>query len=279
MTTYRIYHRQIRQAPTLTAMLQSLERGFMKFGVDYYLIGAVARDVWMGGIFSMPPRRTTTDIDFAVGLPNHISYDSLKQYLVAHENFHPVKENQYVLIWRDAIEVDLLPFDRLDYAQRGDYQVQTMLPGLPEVYEEALVSLALDDGHQFKTCTLPALVVLKLIAYDDRPEIRQDDIKDITDILEHFFELHSHLIWDQHADLFTNDAALIDIAARVLGREIAQIIRKNQPLHRRISEIIERHMILSTNSPLVKLMTEMNGQTLQANATRLKHIQQGLNET
>jgi predicted nucleotidyltransferase len=154
-----------------------------------------------------------------------------------------------------------------------------MLPGLPEVYEEALVSLALDDGHQFKTCTLPALVVLKLIAYDDRPEIRQDDIKDITDILEHFFELHSHLIWDQHADLFTNDAALIDIAARVLGREIAQIIRKNQPLHRRISRIIERHMILSTNSPLVKLMTEMNGQTLQANATRLKHIQQGLNET
>lgn len=44
-STYKINFDQIRQKESLGSMLEALERGFQKFGIDYYLVGAVSRDV------------------------------------------------------------------------------------------------------------------------------------------------------------------------------------------------------------------------------------------
>jgi hypothetical protein len=38
-------------------MLYALERGLDKFGIDFYLVGAVARNVWMTGINNIAPRQ------------------------------------------------------------------------------------------------------------------------------------------------------------------------------------------------------------------------------
>ena len=46
MNTYKINYEQLRQNPEITDMLSALERGFEKFEIDFYLVGAVARDVW-----------------------------------------------------------------------------------------------------------------------------------------------------------------------------------------------------------------------------------------
>ena len=64
MNTYEIKYNQLRQQPEISDMLTALERGLAKFNVDFYLVGAVARDVWMNGINKIEPRRTTKDIDF-----------------------------------------------------------------------------------------------------------------------------------------------------------------------------------------------------------------------
>ena len=64
MNSYKINYEQLRQQPEITAMLSALERGFKIFSNDFYLAGAVARDVWMRGINKIVPRRTTGDIDF-----------------------------------------------------------------------------------------------------------------------------------------------------------------------------------------------------------------------
>ena len=45
MSTYMINFKQLRQLPDFLEMLAALERGFKKFHVDFYLVGAVARDV------------------------------------------------------------------------------------------------------------------------------------------------------------------------------------------------------------------------------------------
>jgi hypothetical protein len=47
MSTYKINYEQIRQNPLISSLLTDLEEGFAKFGLDYYLVGATARDVWM----------------------------------------------------------------------------------------------------------------------------------------------------------------------------------------------------------------------------------------
>ena len=50
MNTYKLNYNQLRQQPEISEMLSALERGLTKYKVDFYLVGAVARDVWMGGI-------------------------------------------------------------------------------------------------------------------------------------------------------------------------------------------------------------------------------------
>lgn len=66
MSSYKTSFEKLRLEPELADMLQALERGFKKFNIDYYLVGAVSRNVWMSGINNISPRRTTRDVDFAV---------------------------------------------------------------------------------------------------------------------------------------------------------------------------------------------------------------------
>ena len=79
MSTYKLNYEQLRQQPEITNMISALERGFEKFGIDFYLVGAVARDVWMSGINKIAPRRTTGDIDFAVLINDKGIYEILKE--------------------------------------------------------------------------------------------------------------------------------------------------------------------------------------------------------
>ena len=81
MSTYKIKFEQLRQHPTFLEILTSLERGFNEHGVDFFLIGAVARDLWMNAINGIPPNRITRDIDFAVLVKDNGTYESLKQFL------------------------------------------------------------------------------------------------------------------------------------------------------------------------------------------------------
>jgi len=41
---------KIRDEGQFKEVFQALERGFTKFGIDFYLVGATARDVWMKGV-------------------------------------------------------------------------------------------------------------------------------------------------------------------------------------------------------------------------------------
>jgi predicted nucleotidyltransferase len=66
VSIYKTDYNTLRQWPETSGLLSALERGFSRLNIDFYLVGAVARDVWMSGIHKIAPRRTTGDIDFAV---------------------------------------------------------------------------------------------------------------------------------------------------------------------------------------------------------------------
>lgn len=110
MNFYKINFEQFSQEPENAEMLKALERGLVHFDIDFYLIGAVARDVWMRGIHKIAPRRTTGDIDFAVLMNDKGVYEQLKDYLIREEGFQPYSGNAFVLLWKKRAQVDLLPF-------------------------------------------------------------------------------------------------------------------------------------------------------------------------
>jgi predicted nucleotidyltransferase len=234
MNTYKINLEQLRLQPEVAEMLTALQRGLTKFKIDFYLIGAVARDVWMNGINNIAPKRTTGDLGFAVFISKIGVYENLIEYLIENESFQPYKGNAYVLIWNNSIEVDLLPFGAIEDENAklsGLGLANINFQGFTEVYEIGLPTIDLEGKNQFKFCTLPGIVLLKLIAWDDRPEARRDDIKDICDILNHFFSMYDNEIWEYHSDLFSEEKVdLKHISARVMGREMSKIAKKNEAL-------------------------------------------------
>lgn len=233
---------KIRQEKSILKILEALERGFVKFDIDYYLVGAVAREVWMRGLKDITPRRATSDIDFGILIKDNAHFAALKDYLIRKEGFRGYKENAYVLIAPDHRQIDILPFGEIEkegkVAVKGTGMTTLFLDGMKEVFEEGVPEVSFEEKITFKVCTLPGIVLLKLIAYDDRPEIRRDDLIDIADILFHFFNIYDELIWNKHNDLFEDDVSLEKISSRVLGREMGKILKRNDKLKKRVIGIL-----------------------------------------
>jgi predicted nucleotidyltransferase len=101
MSSYRISFEQIQQDPKLKDMLQALERGLKKFNIDYYLVGAVSRDVWMRGINKIPPGRTTGDIDFAIFINDKGIYEQLIVHTGVLFIYNPANKNNQLFSWKN----------------------------------------------------------------------------------------------------------------------------------------------------------------------------------
>ena len=283
MSTYRISFEQIRQDASLSKLLMSLERGFTRFGIDYYLVGAVSRDVWMSGINKIKPRRATADIDFAVLINDKGVYEALKEYLIAEEGFTPFKNNAFVLIYKDGTEVDLLPFGEIEDNDRKvtvvGFGYNTIhVDGFKEVYENSLPEVGI-DGHTFKFCSLAGLVLLKMIAWDDRPETRPEDILDISDLLDNYFFMDSDNIYENHLDLFDRDGfESLDVAATTLGREIKKIAIRTTQLHKRVRDILETNTRDTASSRMAAVMVRYFSNTVEENVQILRRLKAGFEE-
>lgn len=284
MSTYKITFKDLRQKPVISAVLTSLEKGFARYGVDFYLVGAVARDVWMSAINGIPPSRITGDIDFAVFINDLGTYESLREYLIEKEGFIPVRDNAFVLL-AHGVEVDLLPFgaieDNSKVTMEGSVLTTINMPAFKEIYDDGLPQAELEDKHIFKFCTLPGIVILKLIAYDDRPENRRDDIKDISKILSHFFDMYEDEIYDNNNDIFDEygdkDFKLI-LGSRVMGREMSKIAQRNATIYQRIEKMLADNLQEDAKGPIPGIMMEFFGNTLQDNILLLSEMQKGFLE-
>ena len=151
------------------------------------------------------------------------------------------------------------------------------VPGFAEIYSAGLPEMDLEGKHQFKFCTLPGIVILKLLAWDDRPETRQSDILDISDILHHYFSMQDNEIWENHFDLFTGDNTdLLHVAARVMGREMRKIVIKNEALFQRMDGILERNSADVDHCVIGAIMTGYFNNTVQENMMMIAEIRKGL---
>jgi predicted nucleotidyltransferase len=126
---------------------------------------------------------------------------------------------------------------------------------------------------------LPGIVILKLLAWDDRPEVRRDDIKDISDILRHFFDMYDNEIWENHSDLFGDDYIdTLHTVARVMGREMKKIAKRNDKLFTRIEGIINDNTANVEKSKIAVIMNEYFQNTVEENFKLLNQLKKGFTE-
>jgi predicted nucleotidyltransferase len=270
---------KIRQEKSILQILEALERGFVKFDIDFYLVGAVAREVWMRGLKDITPRRATSDIDFGILIKDSGHFAELKDYLISKEGFRGYKENAFVLIAPDLRQIDILPFGEIEkegkVTVKGTGMTTIFVDGMKEVFEEGVPEVSFEEKITFKVCTLPGIVLLKLIAYDDRPEIRRDDLIDISDILLHFFNIYDEIIWSEHNDLFGDSKSLEKISARVLGREMGKILNRNKKLTQRVIGILSAK---GNAKSIAEIMAGTLDKTVDEITEWLQEIIAGINE-
>lgn len=277
-SSYRIKLSSFNQEG-LEDVIQILEAVFQKFEVDFYIIGALAKDMWLSK--EEIRSRATKDVDLAIFVSDADDYKEIKSTLIKEHSFKEVSTNVFALLTPYGYPVDMLPFGSIEIDEavevEGDGLTKVHVNGFKEIYKQGLAPILTDEGLTFKIASLASIILLKLVTFDDRPEKRTQDIKDIALIIRHYFHIESNLIYDQHNDLFANDdLELMDIAALVIGREIKNILADNHTLKNRVLNILslsERH-----HHRIPELMAQGEMLTIDEAKNLLGEIANGVNQ-
>lgn len=259
---YKVDLNKIRQEG-LQEVFIILEDHLSKLGINYYLIGAVAKDMWMSGISDLALGRITADLDLAVLVENQEQYQLIKDELVNTGRFWALKENKYAMIFDNNIQIDLLPFGGLDLEDLGLSHVIALTKttnGFAEVHKNGTAQVEI-EGQSFAVSTLPGIVLLKLIAYDDRPEIRGKDLNDIGNIVQHYDYIVGELVFeDEFIDLLDLDNRLA-ASAQLLGRQIFPIIKYSADLIERVLRVLDEYQFYmfqdSENESQIDILKEI----------------------
>lgn len=222
-------------------LLSIVEQVFIQCDVDFYLLGAIARDTWYAKEQITSP--ATRDVDFAVYISREEKYDMVLEELISNHGFSEIKDAPFRLQTPYTFTIDIIPFGEISIDESvipdEDWDRPIFVNGFEEVFRKATIQVTDEEGDlEFKVATLPAVLLLKLIAYDDRPEKRTQDPQDIVQIIKNYFEIEKEMIWEEHHDLFDEDSELIEIGARVVGREINKIVSENRTLKERVLNIL-----------------------------------------
>ena len=280
MNTYDISFNQLQQQPYILEMLTALEKGLTKYNIDFYLVGTDnATDIlYTAAINTMSFDRVTVNIEFTFFINDKNVYVDLREYLINTEGFSHYKGDGFSLTWKNSIKVDLIPFAEIEVKpSKVLFGLTSLKIGIDEIYNFGLTKVVkIKEKHCFKVCSLPGIIILKLINYQENPRTRHDDIKDISQILNHFFDMYAYEIYKKHNDLFDNhDINLQLIAGRVIGRDMRKITELNDELFLMIINLFKKNTIDTVSSDIAKIMTDFFMNTVEDNLKILEQIKIG----
>lgn len=244
--------------------------------IDFFGVGALARNIWYVENDREP--RGTKDVDFGVYIPNSEVYSALKEKLIADYNYVQSESNAFCLISPDGIPVDFLPFGEIENQGKvlidGKGLTLIQLDGFKEVFDEGI--RAVNIGSQtINICTIPSVVLLKLIAFDDRPEHRVKDPMDISSIITEFPHIESDLLWEEYSYLYDKDISHEEVGTIVLGSEVGKLICQNKKLLDRVLRIVQDGIDLN-NSLAARMIIDSMNETVNEKQHLLKLLKEGI---
>lgn len=238
--------------PYFKESFDCIDEVMQELQIPYYLIGvsAIALELLKEGI---KPSRGTKDIDFAVMISSIAAYEEISIALEAR-GFKKVAAPW--TFYSDAfnVAIDLLPFGEIEENYTVNFNeryTDLHVLGFSEVMEEA-VQVEIEEKIA-NIPPLPGMVILKLIAWSDRPEERENDLSDILRIIQHYYNLKWDEIVEKHYD--TLDKEPFDqllIAAEVLGRDSRLYLQKSEAISERVLKVLETNLEEASKSAIAK---------------------------
>src|SRR6056297_1065765 len=95
----------------LKELLQVVEKAFIQCDVDFYLLGAIARDTWYAKEQIESP--ATRDVDFAVYTSEESKYAEVLEELISNHGFSEIKDVPFRLQTPFTFTIDIIPFGEI----------------------------------------------------------------------------------------------------------------------------------------------------------------------
>jgi predicted nucleotidyltransferase len=178
------------------------------------------------------------------------------------------------------IAIDLLPFGEIEENYTINFNerfTDLHVLGFKEVLE--VTNEIRIEEKIAKIPSLHGMILLKLVAWADRPEERPNDPYDILRIIEYYYLYNLNEIHDNHYDIFPEDNFdQLKISARVLGRKAAQILQKSEKLSVRIFTILKETKMNPVKSSFIRQWVQQKDWTFEYAVEILNEFETGLKE-
>lgn len=199
--------------------------------IPMMLTGAFARDLHVFYAHGIDTIRQTEDVDFALAIADWPTFARLKQRLVGSEQFREVPGAQQRLRHASGLPVDLIPFAGVENADRqidwppgGEFRMNVL--GFREALASSL-SIRLPESVVASVVSLPALALLKIIAWQDRHyRAPRKDAQDLALIAANYLDLgNMNRLGDEFRVWMEEDNFdLTHMGARMLGVDMAKLL-------------------------------------------------------
>jgi predicted nucleotidyltransferase len=200
-------------------------------GVSVVIAGAFARDLHTHYQHGFAVERRTEDVDFALAVSDWPQFQTLRQALLATRQFQEAPGRLHRLQHHDGLPVDLVPFGGVEDESRhltwpppGDTRMHVF--GFREALSGASTAI-LPGNVTVRFASIPALVLLKLIAWNDRHTYApRRDAPDLLLLLRHYADLgNQNRLYTQFAHwLDEPDFDYVLAGARMAGHDVAKLL-------------------------------------------------------
>jgi predicted nucleotidyltransferase len=177
--------------------------------------------------------------------------------------------------------LDLVPYGGLE-SPAGQIEWPDEMRMTTLGFEEAsagAVEVALDGDLPILVASAPGQAVLKLVAWDERPDARRRDAEDLSFLMRCYYDMVGEALYAKHIDVFEDDDFDIHLTScRLLGRDMAALSSSNAELTTRLSRILKEQASDTAASRLLRAMGRASFGDQSARAGGLRALLRGFEE-
>lgn len=247
--------------PLLKDLLKELNSFFSSLQMDFYIIGATARDLILSNLHDLIPGRKTADLDIAIAISDWSQFQTIEDTLPVKENFEKSKDQKQSFIYKSVYVIDLVPFggvmeDDGNIYWPPDETIAMPVWGFSEM-ADSTISVEIDREFSIKIASLPGLFLLKLVAWKNRHLFATKDAYDIAFLMKNYLDINTERAVEKHYDLYESEEFDQVVAgSRLMARDIKLLIGKNKRTLAYFREILIEEIDLSEESQLLNQLVD-----------------------
>jgi len=191
----------------------------------------MARDLLLHTAHGIDPGRRTQDVDIALMVPDWQAFASIRNRLIETGAFAAMGHAVHRLLFKGGLPIDLIPFGAIESASRHiawppDGHTVMSVFGFAEAMLNT-IEVRLPRNQRMNVVSLPALAVLKLLAWRERRyEQPGKDAHDLHTVISHYLDAgnRQRLYTDAAPLLDTHDFDYELAGAYLLGHDMARVL-------------------------------------------------------